>query len=162
MEFRRTEIREANDAIHEATNTLESCQGQKQRAESDLKQAENQLATARLHLGKLTRKKIEWDYHYETFTHANKMALDAFPECYRLLDELENGNAQLVQLTSHVTKMVPHVTRARAMKSMNEVMSVLAQMNTSYDKAAIDKVRNVLVHFEESIKEKAQKAAEEN
>lgn len=120
------------------------------------------MTNARLHLGKLTRKKIEWDYHYETFTHATKMALDAFPECYRLLDELENGSAQLVQLTSHVTKMVPHVSRARAMQNMNEVMSVLAQMTTSYDKVAIDKVRNVLMNFEEQIKEKQEKAAEEN
>jgi hypothetical protein len=66
-------------------------------------------------LGILNRKKIEWDYGFETYVHASKLALEAFPECYRLLDELSSGTTSFVEVTKHVTKMVPHVSNTRSM-----------------------------------------------
>lgn len=96
IDFRSKEIKEAELAIQEAQNTLESCQGQKQRADTDQKQATGQLSNVRTSLGTLNRQKVEWDYQVETRLEASKMALNAFPECYRLLDELENGGASLL------------------------------------------------------------------
>lgn len=84
------------------------------------------MANARQSLGTLERKKIGWDYHYETFKVSSKMALDAFPEIYRLMDEIANGGESFVQLTSHVTKMMPHVAKVGAMKGMNPVLYALA------------------------------------
>lgn len=146
IKFRQGEIREANDAIHEAANTLDSCESQHQRAKTDLKNSENQLANARQSLGELTRRKIEYDYAHTTFVTASNMALDAFPHCYKLLDELENGSASFVQITSHVTKMVPNVAKVTNLKHMNGLLATLAQVAGlgNADRVAVAKIRDTL------------------
>lgn len=77
------------------------------------------------------------------------MAIDAFPEIFRILDELDNGGASLVQLTSHLTRMVPDVAKSQAMEHMNGLLATLAQVTMAAtteganDKAAVEKIRSM-------------------
>lgn len=116
-------------------------------------------------MGTLERKKITWDYTYQTFTVSSKMALEAFPEIYRLMDEIANGGESFVQLTSHVTKMVPHIAKVGAMKTMNPMLSALATLTTNIsnnDKVFFEKMKGVVEGFENDVKAEIAKRGEED
>lgn len=123
------------------------------------------MANARQSLGTLERKKIGWDYNYETFKVSSKMALDAFPMIYQLMDEIANGGESFVQLTQHVTKMVPHIAKVGAMKGMNPVLYALAQMTTNIsnnDKVFFEKIKGTIQGFEADVRSEIAKRGEEN
>jgi len=153
-DFRRREVADATSTLREAEATLQGCQDQTRRANSDLKSANSALIETRNRLAVLGERRQQ-----EAATFAADQALFEFSsanvsEVIEFLDELLAGEGEFEELAQKGVKLMKSAIKSNKVGEYGPafaVLATLASQNTSADAELFEQARNIFQNLHEAL-----------
>jgi len=153
-DFRRREVNDATATLREAQATLEGCQDQTRRANSDLKSANSALIETRNRLAILAERRQQEAATFSADQTLYEFSAANAQEVIDFLEELLAGEGEFEELAQKGQKMMSAAIKSNKVGEYGPafaVLATLASQNTQADAELFEQARNIFANLHEAI-----------